>query len=104
MNLDDDIGSLIDTLETSSIDEYERLIDSQKFTMEELLLSPHVVIKSATLRYLKYIKYINFDTSKEMQLIRAIMEDFFLITDIERKIYSIKQIDKMIKDEVDKTE
>ncbi len=68
------------------------------------MLASDKVISSSTSRYLRYLKYINFDTSDDLQLIKSKIYEYMSSCSPKEKIIYIKQIDKMLIHEVNRVE
>ncbi len=96
----DDLSSLLDSsLVSDPYEEYEKLLKSQQFSVEDLLLAHIKVISSTNVRYNRYIKYINFNN--ESFFIKTKINEYFATENILDKIKLIKEIDKIIIDFID---
>ena len=99
MNMDE----LTDLFDNSIIhdpyQEYDKLLKSQQFSVDELLMASDTVVASTNIRYARYQKYIFFgdDTS----FIKEKIVEYFSTHDVSDKIYLIKQIDRMIIDYIE---
>lgn len=96
----DDLSELLDSsLVSDPYDEYEKLLKSQQFSAEDLLLAHEKVISSTNNRYNRYIKYINFNN--ESFFIKTKINEYFTTQNVLDKINLIRQIDKIILDFID---
>lgn len=98
-----DLEELSDLLDSSLIfdsqEEYNKLLKSQQFSLEDLLLAYERVISSTNIRYQRYIKYITFDG--QSFFIKVKINEYFTTADRVEKIKLLKQIDKSIIDFVE---
>lgn len=96
----DCLSALLDSsLVSDPCEEYDKLLKSQQFSVEDLFSAHPKVISSTNVRYQRYIKYINFND--ESFFIKAKINEYFVTENTLEKIILIKQIDKIILDFID---
>lgn len=93
----DDLTNLLDSsLVSDPHEEYLKLLKSQEFSLNDLLLAYKTVINSSNIRYQRYLKYISFN--EESFFIKQKIDEFFTTDDEITKVILVQQIDKMIID------
>ncbi len=98
----DELTDLLDSsLVSDSYEEYQKLLKSQQYPLNDLLLAYNTVINSSHIRYQRYIKYINF--TGESLFIKQKINEFFTTDCKVTKVILVQQIDKMIIDFIDST-
>jgi hypothetical protein len=100
MDSDNDIDNLTDNLDGLLVHdpekEYQLLLRSQQFSLEELGLAAETVINSSRNRYVRYSKYICFDKDEQCLYIKSLIDDFLYDKKNENKLQLIKDIDRLL--------